>query len=78
LETALGGQRRRHLAAGVAIPSAARVFFAGGGLVVPLGSHLRVSGDVGFLVLIERERAPPVPAGPRRPGLAFLRITDPG
>jgi hypothetical protein len=31
------------------------VFFAGGGLVVPPGSHLRVSGDVGFLVLIERD-----------------------
>ncbi len=33
----------------------AHVVFAGGGLVVPLGPHLRVSGDVGFLLLIERD-----------------------
>ena len=28
---------------------------AGGGLVVPLGPHLRASGDMGFLLLIERD-----------------------
>ena len=37
------------------LTNAAHVFFAGGGLAVPLGPHLRVSGDVGFLLLIERD-----------------------
>ena len=30
----------------------ARVLFAGGGVLVPLGPHLRVSGDLGFLFLV--------------------------
>ena len=33
----------------------AYVMFSGGGLVVPLGPHLRVSGDVGFLLLGETD-----------------------
>jgi hypothetical protein len=37
------------------LTNAAFVVFSGGGLVVPLGRHLRVSGDVGFLLLIERD-----------------------
>jgi hypothetical protein len=33
--------------------NAAYLWFGGGGLVVPLGAHLRLSGDVGFLALGE-------------------------
>jgi hypothetical protein len=49
------GVWRRNEAIAEPLTNAARVFFSGGGLVVPLGPHLRVSGDVGFLFLIERD-----------------------
>jgi hypothetical protein len=49
------GVWRRTEAIAEPLTNAAHVFFSGGGLVVPLGPHLRVSGDVGFLVLIERD-----------------------
>ena len=45
----------RNEASAEPLTNAAHVWFSGGGLVVPLGPHLRVSGDVGFLVLIERD-----------------------
>jgi hypothetical protein len=37
------------------VTNPAYVLFSGGGLVVPLGPHLRVSGDVGFLLLGESD-----------------------
>jgi hypothetical protein len=37
------------------VTNPAYVMFSGGGLVVPLGPHLRVSGDVGFLILGETD-----------------------
>ena len=49
------GVWRRNEAIAEPLTNAAHVFFSGGGVVVPLGPHLRVSGDVGFLVLIERD-----------------------
>jgi hypothetical protein len=49
------GVWRRTEAIAEPLTNAAHVVFSGGGLVVPLGSHLRVSGDVGFLLLIERD-----------------------
>ena len=49
------GVWRRTEAIAEPLTNPAHVVFAGGGLVVPLGPHLRVSGDVGFLLLIERD-----------------------
>ena len=49
------GVWRRNEAIAEPLTNAAPVVFSGGGLVVPLGPHLRVSGDVGFLLLIERD-----------------------
>ena len=49
------GVWRRTEAIAEPLTNAAHVVFSGGGLVVPLGQHLRVSGDVGFLLLIERD-----------------------
>jgi hypothetical protein len=49
------GVWRRNEAIAEPLTNAARVLFSGGGLVVPLGPHLRVSGDVGVLLLIERD-----------------------
>jgi hypothetical protein len=49
------GVWRRSEAIAEPVRNAARVWFSGGGLVVPVGPHLRVSGDVGFLALIERD-----------------------
>jgi hypothetical protein len=49
------GVWRRTEAIAEPITSAAYAVFSGGGVVVPLGRHLRVSGDVGFLLLIERD-----------------------
>jgi opacity protein-like surface antigen len=37
------------------VTNAAYTWFGGGGLAVPLGPHLRVSGDVGFFVPGERD-----------------------
>ena len=51
------------------LTNTAHMFFSGGGLVVPLGPHLRVSGDVGFLLLIERDV--PHLCLPVRAGLAW-------
>jgi hypothetical protein len=49
------GVWRRNEAIAEPLTNTARALFSGGGLVVPLGPHLRVSGDVGFLLLIERD-----------------------
>jgi len=49
------GVWRRTEAIAEPLTNPAHVVFAGGGLVVPLGPHLRVSGDMGFLLLIERD-----------------------
>lgn len=49
------GVWRRTEAIAEPLTNPAHVWFSGGGLVVPLGPHLRVSGDVGFLALIERD-----------------------
>jgi hypothetical protein len=37
------------------VTNAAYLFFSGGGFAVPLGPHLRLSGDVGFFLLGERD-----------------------
>ena len=47
-----------------------RVLFAGGGVLVPLGPHLRVSGDVGFVFLVG-ERDAIALFLPLRAGLAW-------
>jgi hypothetical protein len=49
------GVWRRTEAIAEPLTNPAQVVFAGGGLVVPLGPHLRMSGDMGFLLLIERD-----------------------
>jgi hypothetical protein len=49
------GVWRRSEAIAEPLTNAAHVWFSAGGLVVPLGPHLRVSGDAGFLVLMERD-----------------------
>jgi hypothetical protein len=68
------GVWRRTEAIAEPLTNAAHVLFSGGGLVMPLGPHLRVSADMGLLLLIERDVPHlflPVRAGL---GLAFLRI----
>ena len=49
------GVWRRNEAIAEPLTNPAQVLFSGGGVVVPLGPHLRVSGDMGFLLLIERD-----------------------
>ena len=49
------GVWRRNEAIAEPLTNAARVLFSGGGLAMRLGPHLRLSGDVGFLFLIERD-----------------------
>ena len=49
------GVWRRNEAIAEPLTNAALVVFSGGGLLVPVGRHLRVTGDVGFLLLIERD-----------------------
>lgn len=49
------GVWRRNEAIAEPLTNPARALFSGGGLVVPLGPHLRLSGDVGVLLLIEQD-----------------------